>query len=115
MKNENDASRREFLKTCVAGMVALGADEALAFAASGQRASGKSKVVIATDANLRAQSGVDPKRMAALLDRAMDSFFGTHNSSEAWKRVVHPGQTVGLKVNTIAGPGLSTNRTLVEL
>ena len=34
---------------------------------------------------------------------------------EAWKQVARPGQVVGLKVNGLAGRGISTNVKLVEL
>ncbi|HYH01382.1 MAG TPA: DUF362 domain-containing protein [Terriglobales bacterium] len=115
MKEKQQTSRREFLKTCVAGTVVLGASEGLAFAEKAQEVitARKSKVVIATDASLRTGSGVDPKRALALLDRAMKAYFSTRNPVDPWKKLVRPGQVVGLKVNTIAGPGLSTNRELV--
>lgn len=115
MKDKQQTSRREFLKTCVAGTVVLGAGEGLAFAEKARQviSAKKSKVVIATDANLRTGSGVDPQRAAALLDRAMKSYFGGRNPVDPWKKLVRPGQVVGLKVNTIAGPGLSTNRELI--
>jgi len=112
MSEQKGSSRREFLKVGVAGAVALGAGDALAFAAS---SASKSRVVIAKDAMLRgASSTIDPARMSALLDRAMQSSFGTQNALAAWKQLVHPGQVVGLKVNTIAGRGLSTNVTVVQ-
>jgi uncharacterized protein (DUF362 family) len=72
-------------------------------------------VVIARDATLRDSAGaVDSARLAALLDRAMRSAWETRDAMSAWKRVVRPGQVVGLKVNSIAGPGLSTNVALVR-
>ncbi len=111
MSDRQGTNRRDFLKSCVAGTVALGAGEVLAFASSVQPA--KSKVVIAKDAMLRRSGTIDPNRMLALLDRAMQTSFGSHNALEPWKKMVRPGQVVGLKVNTIAGRGLSTNVTLV--
>jgi uncharacterized protein (DUF362 family) len=105
--------RREFLKAGVAGAVVLGASDALAFAAALETP--KSRVVIARDAMLRGSaSTVDAMRMSALLDRAMQTSLGTKDALAAWKQLVRPGQVVGLKVNTIAGHGLSTNVTLVE-
>lgn len=116
MKEQTGASRRDFIKTLAAGAVALGAGDKLAFADTPHRAAGKSKIVIATDSSLRGTGGVvDSKRVLALLDRAMESYYGTHDPIEPWRRLAHPGQTVGLKVNTIAGPGLSTNLQLVAV
>ncbi len=120
MKEKEGATRRDFLKTCVAGTVAgtvaIGAGDVLAYAAQTAKTAGaKSKVVVARDAALRNSSGsVDPNRMLALLDRAMQSYFGTKDPLAPWKKLVSPGQVVGLKVNTIAGRGLSTNTLLVE-
>lgn len=112
MKDKQGTSRRDFLKTCAIATAAVGAGEALSFA---EAAAPKSKVVVATDSALHgADSTVDPTRIRALLDRAMQSFFESKNWVEPWKQLVRPGQVVGLKVNTIAGRGLSTNVPLVE-
>jgi uncharacterized protein (DUF362 family) len=75
----------------------------------------KSKVVIARDALLRGMaSTVDSGRMLKLLDRAMQALFDRDHPIEAWRKLVHPGGTVGLKVNTLGGRGISTNVQLVE-
>jgi uncharacterized protein (DUF362 family) len=75
----------------------------------------KSKVVIARDALLRGTaSTVDSGRMLSLLDRAMQALFDRDRPIEAWRKLVHPGETVGLKVNTLGGRGISTNVQLVE-
>ena len=116
MSGNQGPNRRDFLKTCLAGSVALGAGGALAFAERFKPAlPGGYKVVIAKDALLRGpDSTIDLQRISALLDRAMQSWFGSKNALEPWKQLVRPGQVVGLKVNTIAGRGLSTNTLLVE-
>jgi uncharacterized protein (DUF362 family) len=76
---------------------------------------GKSRVVIARDAKLRGQtSGLDSARLANLLDRAMQAAYDCDTPLEAWKRVVRPGETVGLKVNCLAGKGNATTKELVE-
>jgi uncharacterized protein (DUF362 family) len=75
----------------------------------------KSKVAIARDTMLRGSgSSVDSGRLLKLLDRAMQSLYGTDTPLEAWKRVVRPGEVVGLKVNCLAGRGASTHPVLVE-
>lgn len=108
MSSEQNASRRDFLKTAAAGAVVLGAEGTNAFAKAAAPG-GASRVVVAKDNGLRGPNGAaDEQRIAKLLDRAMESYSGT-NAVDAWKRIVRPGQTVCLKVNTIAGKGLSTH------
>jgi uncharacterized protein (DUF362 family) len=53
-------------------------------------------------------------RVLSLLDRSMQALFDRDHPVEAWRRVVRPGQTVGLKVNTLGGRGVSSNLQLVE-
>jgi uncharacterized protein (DUF362 family) len=56
----------------------------------------------------------DTAHVLALLDRALQTFSGRENAVEAWQSVVKPGEVVGLKVNCLAGKGLSTSRVLVN-
>ncbi len=115
MSRKQGTSRRDFLKVGVAGAVAFGATDVLAFANGLQQGGSKSKVVIAKDAMLRSSaSAIDSTRMSALLDRAMQTWFGSKDALAPWRQLVRPGQVVGLKVNTIAGRGLSTNTALVQ-
>jgi uncharacterized protein (DUF362 family) len=110
-------NRRDFIKKCVAGAVAVGASESLAFglpAAAAKGAAGKSRVVLARDASLRVGGNPDPKRVAALLDTAMQRCFGSRSPLEPWKQIVKKGDVVGLKINCIAAPGLYSNKLLVE-
>lgn len=70
----------------------------------------KSRVVVARDA-----AAPDSARLAALLDRAMQAFYNRDTAVEAWKQVARPGETIGLKVNCLAGRGsASTSPVLVE-
>jgi len=110
-------NRREFLKEMAAGAAILGAETKFALGAvkTATKTAGKSKVVIVRDAKLRTPGpGPDGQRVAAMLDRAMETYAGSRNPVDPWKRIVRPGQVVGLKVNTIAGKGLSTNIALVN-
>jgi len=84
---------------------------------SAARAAGaeKSKVVIARDPALRGGGGApDSGRVLKLLDRAMQSFYGGVSPVDAWKKVVRPGEVVGLKVNCLSGKGAATSTVLVE-
>jgi uncharacterized protein (DUF362 family) len=82
--------------------------------ASTKAAGGKSKVVIARDAMLYGQSSTaDSSRVQKLLDHAMQSFYNASDPLAPWKKVVRPGEVVGLKINTLGGPMLSSNSVLI--
>ena len=81
---------------------------------AGAAAPEKSKVVIARDPALRTGGSPDPGRVLKLLDLAMQSFYGADSPIQAWKRVVRPGEVVGLKVNCLSGRGAATSTVLVE-
>jgi uncharacterized protein (DUF362 family) len=114
-------SRRDFIMQSLAGaalICATGGKEALAAAApvlAESAATGaKSRVVVAHDDQLRGTgTAVDPKRMLALLDRAMQALSGHDHPVDPWRRLVRPGEMVSLKVNTLGGRGISTNVQLV--
>jgi uncharacterized protein (DUF362 family) len=108
-----EPDRRKFLKTCVAGAVfAAGASPVFPSFALRE----KSKVIIARDSQLRGSgSSPDSTRLLKMLDRAMQATYASDSPLEAWKKVAHPGQVVGLKVNCLAGRGVSTNVLLADL
>jgi uncharacterized protein (DUF362 family) len=113
------ASRRDFLRQCLTGAVALGAGSGLLAPAEQAAPLAKSRVVVARDPLLRgAGSTVDSRRIQALLDRAMQSLFDRGASSDAplaaWRKLVRPGDRVGLKVNSLGGRAISTNLALVD-
>ena len=112
-------SRREFLKEAATGAVLLGSQNALGLAngLDAREADGKSKVVIARDPLLHADSAQpDEKRVLALLDRAIAAYTGRDIRSK-------PGSTsycgagqdkvIGLKTNGLGGKGISTHLALV--
>ena len=92
-------SRRNLLRACLGG--ALTAQAAVP---------DKSKVVIARDPQVRS-SGAS---LLKVLDRAMQSLYASDSPAAAWRKVVRPGEVVGLKVNCLSGKGASTSTTLVE-
>jgi uncharacterized protein (DUF362 family) len=111
------ASRRDFLKRALtsAALLRTTGGAGLLTAAERGAAQAKSKVVIAQDALLRGTGfTVDSRRMLSLVDRAMQALFDRDNPIEAWRRLVRPGESVGLKVNTLGGRGISSNLQLVE-
>lgn len=106
--------RREFLKEVLVGAAVLGVEGRQALGKVPAKKDGKSKVVVVRDAALRTPGPMpDAARVRLLLDRAMQSYFHRNDNLSPWKQLVKPGQVVGLKVNTIAGKGLSTHVVLV--
>jgi uncharacterized protein (DUF362 family) len=110
-------SRRNFFTQCLTGAVAFGA-AGLRATGEAQAPSGKSRVVVARDPQLRGSgSTIDSGRLEALLDRAMQSLFRLpatdKNMIATWRRIAGPGDTVSLKVNTLGGRGIATNVDLV--
>ncbi len=49
-----------------------------------------------------------------VLERGMLELTGAANLADAWKLFVAPDDVVGLKVNTLSGPGCSTRREVVD-
>ena len=114
MNTAHRSSRRDFLKASLTGAAFLCAGGEAGSLAAAEPVGAKSRVVVARDPQLRGVgSTVDSRRMLALLDRAMLSLSGRDRPVEAWKQLARPGDTVGLKVNTLGGRGISTNVQLV--
>ncbi len=116
MSEKSGKSRREFLKNLALGaVVAKVGLLATTEAGAKESAGGKSTVVIAKDAQLYGTSATpEASRVEKLLDQAMQAFYGSSDPVAPWKKLVRPGEVVGLKVNTIAGPGLSSHIVLAE-
>ena len=116
-QTSQSASRREFLRRGLAWGGALWAapDGYSAALAPLPGSAEKSRVVIARDARLRGpEGGLDSGRLLKLLDRALQGYFNGDSPAEAWKKVVRPGEVVGLKVNCLAGKGNATRLELVN-
>ena len=121
MSAAHNGSRRDFLRRSLTGAAFLcagGATDTLAVAqpvtAESGAADAKSRVVVARDERLRGTGAtVESQRMLALVDRAMQALCGCVDPLGAWKKLVRPGDTVSLKVNTLGGRGISTNVQLV--
>jgi len=116
MNQERLTSRRGFLKACATGAAVLRATKGTALLNALQQAAvpSKSKVVIARDTALRGSgSTLDSSRVQSLLDRAMQALFDLDHPLDPWKKLVYPGQKVGIKVNALGGRGLSSDVQLV--
>ena len=75
----------------------------------------QSRLVISRDPNLRSTpTSLDSSRLVNCLDRAMQALHDCDSPLEAWRKVVRPGEVVGLKVNCLAGRGNCTRPELVN-
>ena len=93
-------TRRGLLRACLAGALARPVP-----------AQARSKVAIARDPD----NAIDSARLLRLLDRAVQGVCDADSPLAAWKKIVRPGEVVGLKVNCLAGRGgASTSPVLVE-
>ncbi len=71
-------------------------------------------VVLQKDPKLRSKDGsIRPERMRPLFDAALCRLCGTETGSEAWKKLLSPGDIIGIKVNCLSGRVLSTRPELV--
>ena len=97
-------TRRAILQACLAGA-----------AASLPAQTPSSIVAIARDPQLRSGlSSPDAARLAALADRAVQALYHADSPLAAWRQIVRPGETVGLKVNCLSGAGGCTSHILVQ-
>jgi len=113
MRQRLEQNRREFLETCAAGAILAGGTHRFPAFFSARE---KTKVVISRDPLLRgAGSSLDSGRLLKMLDRAVQALYATDSPLEAWKKVVRPGEVVGLKVNGLSGRGNSTSVLLVQV
>lgn len=100
-------NRRNFGRTLATGALAVGCQSLLA----GERTA---TVVWASSALVRtAQRRLVGDQVFRLLDRSMEEYFQLP-AAVAWKKLVSRQDVVGLKVNALAGAGLSTHRELVD-
>ena len=75
----------------------------------------QSRLVISRDPNLRSTpASLDSSRLVNCLDRAIQALHDCDSPLEAWRKVVRPGEVVGLKVNCLAGRGNCTRPELVN-
>jgi uncharacterized protein (DUF362 family) len=72
------------------------------------------RVVEIFGAGVAAAGRVRQDLVDRMLERGMLELTGASNLADAWKLFVTPDDVVGLKVNTLSGPGCSTRREVVE-
>jgi len=88
----------------------------LALTAASALQTPKSRIVIARDPTplVSLSARPDPARLYQLVNEGMQRLTGADSPRKAWQQFVQPSDVVGLKVNCLAGKGLSTSVQLVE-
>ncbi|MBN1448953.1 MAG: DUF362 domain-containing protein [Bacteroidetes bacterium] len=133
MTSAPSSSRRRFLQTVgIGGVTALlprtslkahgeekpatNIADALAVPRTAHSMPGKypGAVIDVHDAACLVDDAPDAARCAAMLERAMLELTGSATIADAWRQFVGPDDSVGLKVNPVAGTLLSTSPVLVE-
>ena len=75
----------------------------------------RAKVVQATDPKVRiGPERFNADRLAGMLDRALMRLTNTNSAKAAWRALFSPRDVVGLKVNCLAGPRLSSHPVVVD-
>jgi uncharacterized protein (DUF362 family) len=107
MANGWTANRREFLTGSLAFPLTWALPAPLA---------AKSRIVIAHDPTPLSALSARPNsaQLYRLVNEGMRSLTGADSARKAWQQFVRPSDVVGLKVNCLAGRGLSTSVQLTE-
>ena len=116
--------RRQFLTRLATGVGgiggALGALPAFAQLSSGQlqpdttTTTPLTPVVEAVSKNVWDGDRLDEDAVSELIDQAMMKFTGRASAKEAWRDIVLPDDIVGIKINPLGGPELSTHPIIVD-
>ncbi len=102
--------RRSFIRSA-----AVAAGGALAFRRGLLAGQEKSAVIdVHRPGVMLANNRPDPAAVRDMLDRGMKALTGESSLRDQWKRFVSPDDVVGLKVNGLGGPLLSTKHELVR-
>lgn len=112
------STRRDFLKraaAATAGAAIPGGLTGAAHSADGPT----SRLVVVRDPKVLAESDapggkVDTAVLASMLDRAVAKAVGKSEAAAAWKSLFKPDDVVGIKVNCLFGPGVSTRPELAD-
>jgi uncharacterized protein (DUF362 family) len=124
VQHRDALDRRQFLTRLAAGVGgvsgALSALPAFAQLSSGQlqpdttTTTPLTPVVEAVSENVWDGDRLDEDAVSELIDQAMMKFTGRASAKEAWRDIVLPDDIVGIKINPLGGPELSTHPIIVD-
>ena len=117
-------NRRQFLNRLAAGVGSIGGAlstlPAFAQLSSGQLQPENTQtvqltpVVEAVGKEVWKDDQLDEDAASELIDQAMMKFTGRSSAKEAWRDIVLPDDIVGIKINPLGGPELSTHAIIVD-
>ncbi len=108
-------TRREFLKqAAIGGTVIAGLPGLVEAAETTPKASAKTRIVIARNASMLKGDEVDQKVIEQMLGRAMMRLTSKSTSAGSWKSLFKPDDVVGIKINGLFGPTVSTRPEFVN-
>jgi uncharacterized protein (DUF362 family) len=123
-RHQNALDRRQFLTRLAAGVGGIGGAlstlPAFAQLSSGQlqpdttTGTPLTSVVEAVSENVWDGDRLDEDAVSELIDQAMMKFTGRASAKEAWRDIVLPDDIVGIKINPLGGPELSTHPIIVD-
>ena len=71
-------------------------------------------VVSRSDAKVFATHGHDQRRVRDLVNRAVSDLVGVNDHREAFRALFAPDDVVAIKLNCLAGPGMSSSVSVVD-
>ena len=124
-RRRDTLNRRQFLTQLAVGVGGIGGTlstlPAFAQLSSGQlqpdattEAVSLTPVVEAIGKKVWVNDQLDEDAVSELIDQAMMKLTGRSSAKEAWRDIVLPDDIVGIKINPLAGPELSTHSIIVD-
>ncbi len=111
--------RRDFIRTTISGSMALGMTSEWACAnaedmpsPSVAHGAEKSRVVIASRSDVRSDKTINADSVQKMVDSAVENLF-QQKARFVWRTLFSPDDTVGLKVNCLAGKLFSTHQEII--
>lgn len=112
-KNQKGTTRRTFLFELTAMGSACLIDFPILIAQP-KASHFRSRVIATRDGSLREGGSIDKDKVQKMLFASMQKLTGKSHPTEAWQALFHKNERVGLKVNCLAGKGMSTHIVLIE-
>lgn len=108
-------TRREFLRNMALTGAALSLPGIVNATAGTANTSGKTRVVIATDASsLTADNAVVQPVVEKMIARGVAKLTRSNTGVDGWKKLFSPKDVVGIKINCLFGKGVSTRPEMVN-
>lgn len=113
-------NRREFIKKSIIAGSAIYLSSVEACSGNSKKyalksPSNSSRVIIARSNLVRnSDNTLNPSSVFNLLNNALENLYEINPAKKIWSKLFSPGDTVGIKLNCLAGRGLSSSQELVD-